>query len=79
MALPEDIARFFDWLTPYVEWIIVLITPIYIVIGEIFANFALIFIRILPSDSFILSWIIMGVFIVLGIVFAVLAEKKREE
>jgi hypothetical protein len=79
MAAPEVIAGFFNWLTPYVKWIIVLITPIYIGIGAIFANIALMFIRILPSDSFVMSYIIMGLFIVLGIVFAVLAEKKREE
>ena len=79
MALIDDITRIFDIFTPYVEWIITFITPYYIAIGGIFANIALVFIGILPTDSFTLSWIIMGVFIVLGIVFAVLAEKKRED
>ncbi|MHA1744400.1 MAG: hypothetical protein ACTSWW_00280 [Promethearchaeota archaeon] len=79
MALPEWLVNAFNVVTPLVEWVIVLVTPIYIAIGGIFASIALMFIRILPSDSYVLSWIVMGAFIVLGIVFAVLAEKKRNE
>ena len=79
MILPDWIVNFFNFVTPYVEKIIVFITPLYIAIGAIFANIALMFIRILPADSYVVSWIVMGTFIVLGIVFAVMAEKKRAE
>ncbi|MHA1583848.1 MAG: hypothetical protein ACTSVU_08150 [Promethearchaeota archaeon] len=71
MVSPSDIAKYFDFLTPYVNWIILFITPIYIAIGGFFSYLSLNFISILPTNSYIVSFIVMGVIIVLGIIFGV--------
>ncbi|MCF2140595.1 MAG: hypothetical protein K9W44_11130 [Candidatus Lokiarchaeota archaeon] len=79
MSWIDDILNFLAPITPYVKWLIVFITPIYITLGEIFAKLALAFIKILPSDSYVMSYIIAGVFVVLGIVFGVISEKNQKE
>ncbi|MHA1674945.1 MAG: hypothetical protein ACTSYI_15115 [Promethearchaeota archaeon] len=78
MTLIDDILTYLAPITPYVEWLLLIIIPLYISIGEIFANIALIFIQFLPTDSFIISYVIMGVFIVLGIVGGIVSEKKQK-
>ena len=79
MAIVDTIRSVLDPIAPYVEWIILFILPIYISIGEVFANISIAFLSFLPSNSYILAYIIMGVFIVLGIEFAVISEKKYAE
>ena len=80
MVSPSDISKFFEPIVPYVNWIILIFTPIYIAIGEFFSNIAIKFISILPSDSYILPIIVMIVFIGLGALFGIkpdiLAKKK---
>ena len=71
MVSPSDISRFFEPIVPYINWIILFITPIYIAIGEFFSNIALTFISILPSDSLVLPIIVMIIFIGLGIIFGI--------
>ena len=44
MVSPSDISKFFEPLVPYINWIILFITPIYIAIGEFFSNIAIAFI-----------------------------------
>lgn len=79
MSWIDQILQYLSPLIPLVERLIVFITPIYIAIGEVFSSIALAFIQILPSNSFVLSFIIAGVFVVLGIVFGVISEKKQKE
>ena len=71
MVSPSDISKFFEPIIPYVNWIILIFTPIYIAIGAFFSNIALAFISILPSDSLVLPIIIMIVFIGLGVLFGI--------
>ena len=71
MVSPIDISKFFEPIIPYVNWIILIFTPIYIAIGAFFSNIALAFISILPSDSLVLPIIIMIVFIGLGVLFGI--------
>ena len=71
MVSPSDISKFFEPLVPYINWIILIFTPIYIAIGAFFSNIALAFISILPSDSLVLPIIIMIVFIGLGVLFGI--------
>ncbi len=79
MSWIDQIMQYLSPIIPYVQWLIVFITPIYIAIGEVFSSIALLFIKILPSNSFVLSFIIAGVFVVLGIVFGVISEKNKKE
>ncbi|MHA1719669.1 MAG: hypothetical protein ACTSWX_01390 [Promethearchaeota archaeon] len=84
MVSPSDISKFFDPIVPYVNWIILFITPIYIAIGAFFSKIAIAFIKILPSNSLVLPIIVMVIFIGLGILFGIkpdiLAEifKKKD-
>ncbi len=66
-------------ITPFVVIVITFILPIYIQLGGIFAGLSDVFLSFLPTDSFIMAYIIMGVFIVLGIVFGVISEKNNED
>ncbi|WP_457557506.1 hypothetical protein [Candidatus Harpocratesius sp.] len=79
MSWIDEILNFLAPITPYVKWLILFITPIYISLGEIFAKLALAFIEILPSDSYIMSYIIAGIFVVLGIIFGIISEKNQKE
>ena len=79
MVTTDDIAKYFDWLAPYAGQIVMIILPIYIAIGEVFSGIATGFVGILPTSSLLVAYIIMGVFIVLGIVFGVLSEKEVED
>ncbi|MHA1518847.1 MAG: hypothetical protein ACTSVZ_13700 [Promethearchaeota archaeon] len=79
MTLLDDILTYLAPITPYVEWLLLFLIPLYISIGEIFANIALTFIQFLPTDSFIVSYVILGVFVVLGIVGGIMSEKKSKE
>ena len=71
MVSPSDISKFFEPVVPYIHWIILFITPIYIAIGAFFSKIALAFISVLPSNSLVLSIIIMIIFIGLGILFGI--------
>ncbi|MHA1511232.1 MAG: hypothetical protein ACTSRX_05870 [Promethearchaeota archaeon] len=85
MVSTSDISKFFEPIVPYINWIILIFTPIYIAIGAFFANIALAFISILPSDSLVLSIIVMIIFIGLGILFGIKPDilagifKKKSE
>ena len=71
MVSPSDISKFFEPLVPYINWIILIFTPIYIAIGTFFSSIAIAFISILPSDSLVLPIIVMIVFIGLGVLFGI--------
>jgi len=71
MVSTSDISKFFEPLVPYINWIILFITPIYIAIGEFFSNIAITFISVLPENSLVLSIIVMIIFIGLGILFGI--------
>ncbi len=71
MVSPSDISKFFEPLVPYINWIILIFTPIYIAIGAFFSSIAIAFISILPSDSLVLPIIVMIVFIGLGVLFGI--------
>lgn len=85
MVSPSDIAKFFDPIVPYITWIILSITPLFIAIGAFFSKISLAFISVLPSNSLVLSIIVMIIFIGLGILFGIkpdilegIFEKKTE-
>ena len=78
MTLIDEILTYLAPITPYVEWLLLFLIPLYISIGEVFAGIALTFIQFLPADSFIVSYVIMGVFIVLGIIGGIVSEKKQK-
>ena len=71
MVSPSDISKFFEPIVPYINWIILFITPIYIAIGEFFSKIAIAFISVLPSDSLVLPIIVMIIFIGLGVLFGI--------
>ena len=71
MVSPSDISKFFEPIVPYINWIILFITPIYIEIGEFFSTIAIAFISVLPSNSLILPIIVMIIFIGLGVLFGI--------
>ncbi len=76
------IIAFIAPVTPYVRIIVLYVIPRYIAIGEFFVNFGNLFLDFIPSGTNTISYIIMGVFIVLGIlggVFAKTKEQKKEE
>lgn len=85
MVSPGDISKFFEPIVPYVNWIILIFTPIYIKIGAFFSIIALAFISILPSNSYVLPIIVMIVFIGLGVLFGIKPDilagifKKKSE
>ena len=85
MVSPSDISKFFDPIVPYIHWIILFITPIYIAIGAFFSKIAFAFISVLPSDSLVLPIIIMIIFIGLGVLFGIKPDilagifKKKSE
>ena len=85
MVSPSDISKFFDPIVPYITWIILFITPIFITVGTFFSRISLAFISVLPSDSLALSIIVIILFIGLGILFGIkpdiLADvfKKKSE
>lgn len=71
MVSPNDISKFFDPIVPYINWIILSITPIFIAIGAFFSKISLAFISVLPSNSLVLSIIVMILFIGLGVLFGI--------
>jgi len=71
MVSPSDISKFFEPIIPYINWIILFITPIYIEIGEFFSTIAIAFISVLPSDSYAITIIVMIIFIGLGVLFGI--------
>ena len=71
MVSPSDISKFFEPIVPYIHWIILFITPIYIAIGAFFSKIAIAFIFILPTDSLVLPIIVMIIFIGLGVLFGI--------
>ncbi len=85
MVSTSDISKFFAPLVPYINWIILFITPIYITIGEFFSKIAIAFISILPSNSLVLPIIVMIIFIGLGVLFGIKPDilagvfKKKSE
>lgn len=76
ITLIKDI---FDFITPYVEILIIFITPIYISIGQVFGAGTVWFLDLVPYDNLTLPMIIGGVIIVIAIVLTVLAEKKKDD
>lgn len=75
----QQIGGFLAPITPYVVFVVTFVLPIYIQLGEIFAGLSDAFLSFLPSDSYIMAFIIMGIFIALGIVVGVISEKKHAE
>lgn len=79
MVTPGDFIKILAPFVPLAQFVILYITPIYIAIGEFFSIIALGFLSILPEDSLVLAYILMGVFIALGIVFGIISERKATE
>ena len=78
MVSPSDISKFFEPIVPYINWIILIITPFYIAIGEFFSTIAIAFISVLPSDSYVLAIIVMIIFIGLGLLFGIKPDLVAE-
>jgi hypothetical protein len=75
----DQIGTFLAPITPFVEIIVLFILPIYIQLGEFFVGLSNVFLDFLPSDSYIMSFIIMGVIIVLGFILGVMSDKKKDD
>ncbi|WP_371802522.1 hypothetical protein [Candidatus Lokiarchaeum ossiferum] len=75
----SQIGAFLAPINPYVVLVITFVLPIYIQLGEIFAGLSDAFLSFLPSNSYIMAFIIMGVFIALGIFVGIISEKKFAE
>ena len=68
-----------ELITPYVEKIILVVVPIYMVLGEVFANLGILFLGFLSDKSIVVPLIIMGVFIVLGILGGIMGKSPEEK
>jgi hypothetical protein len=71
--------NFLELITPYVEKIILFVIPIYMVLGGVFANLGLLFLDFLSDESIVVPLIIMGVFIVLGILGGIMGKSPEEK
>jgi len=74
-----DITKYLEPIAPSIGKLLLFIIPIYIKIGEILGGIAIAFVGMLPTDSNLWGYIIGGVFLVLGLVFGIISEKKQKE
>ena len=75
--ITETIGKYLEPLAPYVEYIVIFMTPIYVFLGKYMGMFADWFLGILPADNMLIAYIIMGVFIVLGIYLGVKTDPEN--
>lgn len=75
----STITGFLAPILPYVRKIILFVIPIYIQLGEIFMHYGRIVVNMLPVGTTTLSYIICGVFIVLGLLGGILGKSKKEK
>lgn len=78
-AILPVLLEFFNTITPIAGQIVFFIVPIYITIGEIFANLGLIFVNWLSGDTALFPIIIAGVIGVLGLLAGFLSKTKEEK
>ena len=79
MSALAGLFDFLEIITPYVEKIILFIVPIYMVVGGVFANIGLLFLGFLSDQSIVVPMIIMGIFIVLGILGGIMGKSPGEK
>ncbi len=75
----DGVSKYLGWATPVINWIILVILPIYILFGEVLYFIAELFLGILPTESYFVAWFLMGTFIVAGIILGIMAEMKERE
>lgn len=75
----SNYAEIFETITQYVEIIVKYVLPIYIAIGEVFAKIGLKFYDWFAINTSLMGYIIMGIFIILGILGGILIEPREDE
>ena len=74
-----EILNFIAPISPYVGQIIKFVIPIYIAIGEVFYYYGELLLSLLPTSTNIVSYILCGIFIVLGLLGGFLGKSKKEK